>query len=392
MALPLTGRILAALGAEVIKIETTTRPDPTNYLPPWAPGSGRPEYDTSKRRITLEVGHPEAPPVTLKLLSKADVFATNFRRDVLKKWGIDFPDIRKVNPDIIILWQTGTGSVGPYSNYKFFGYPSQYATGVSLMTGFPQDALQATSTSYSDYHCGVFNPLVIISALLKRKRTGKASTIECSIWKSGLVTVGPALLDFQANGRFPERRGNHDLHACPHSLYPCKGQDRWCAITVSTEKEWLALCKVMGNRDLAKEPRFATLVCRMENADELDKLIGKWTINYAATEVMDMLQKAGVPAGIVAKGQDLYESPQLRARDYYHQAKYFSSDVTKPGTQWPAGSRPAITARVPIGLSATPCQFTDYKRMGEDNDYVYKEVIGLSDEEFNNLIKSGVIR
>lgn len=392
VALPLTGRILSALGAEVIKVETNMRPEPMNFLPPWAPGSGRSEYDASKLRITLDVANPEAQATTLKLLSKADVFTTNFRRDVLKKWMIDFPDIRKVNPQIIIMWQTGTGSMGPYGNYKFFGYPSQYATGVALMTGFPQDALAATSTSYSDYHCGVFNPLMIISALLKRKRTGKPSTIECSIWKSGIVTVGPALLDFQANGRLPARLGNSDPYACPHGAYPCKGADRWCVISVFNEKEWQALCGVLDNPSLAKDPKFSTLVSRAENADELDKLIGKWTINYDATEVMDRMQQAGVPAGVVAKGQDLYESPQLRARNFYHESPYYKTDPTKPGIQWEQGPHPAIAGSVPIGFSEAPCQFSENKRIGADNEYVFKEIIGLSDEEFKNLIKSGVIR
>ena len=392
VALPLTGRILSAMGAEVIKVETNMRPEPMNFLPPWAPGSGRPEYDAAKLRITMDWAHPEARATTLKLLSKADVFATNFRRDVLKKWGIDFPDIRNVNPQIITLWQTGTGSQGPYGNYKFFGYPSQYATGIALMTGTPEDALAATSTSYSDYHCGVFNPLVIISALLKRKRTGKPSTIECSIWKSGIVTVGPALLDFQANGRLPERLGNADPYACPHEAYPCKGTDRWCVISVFDEKEWKALCGVMGKPLWAEDPKFATLTSRMHNADELDKLIAKWTSNHDATEVMNMLQKAGVPAGVVAKGQDLYESPQLKARNFYHESPFYTPNPANPGIQWEQGPRLAIAGSVPINFSDTPCRFSENKRIGQDNEYVYKKIMGLSEEEYNNLIKIGVIR
>jgi benzylsuccinate CoA-transferase BbsF subunit len=130
----------------------------------------------------------------------------------------------------------------------------------------------------------------------------------------------------------------------------------------------------------------------MENADELDKLIGKWTINYDATEVMDRMQQAGVPAGVVAKGQDLYESPQLRARNFYHESPYYKTDPTKPGIQWEQGPRPAIAGSVPIGFSEAPCQFSENKRIGADNEYVFKEIIGLSDEEFKNLIKSGVIR
>jgi len=392
VALPLTGRILSAMGAEVIKVETNMRPEPLNFLPPWAPGSGRSEYDAAKLRITLDWAHPEAKATTLKLLSKADVFATNFRRDVLKKWGIDFPEIREVNPQIIILWQTGTGSQGPYGNYKFFGYPSQYATGVALMTGMPEDALAATSTSYSDYHCGVFNPLVIISALLKRKRTGRPSTVECSIWKSGIVTVGPALLDYQANGRLPERLGNADSYACPHGAYPCKGDDRWCVISVFTEKEWQALCDAIGKPALAEDPKFTTTISRVQNVDELDKIIAQWTSGRDATETMNVLQKAGVPAGVVAKGQDIYESPQLKARNFFHESSYYTPNPAKPGIEWEKGARQAIAGSVPINFSETPCVFSENKRIGQDNEYVYKKIIGFSDDEYNDLIKIGIIR
>ncbi|MFC1945071.1 CoA transferase, partial [Chloroflexota bacterium] len=219
IALPVTGRILAALGAEVIKVESNRVPDMMNYLPGWGIGTGRPEYDALKRKLTLDLAHRDAAPIMHKLLSKSDVFATNYRRHILKGWGIDFPEIRATNPDIIIMWQTGCGSTGPYGTYKFFGYPSQHATGVSLMTGFPEDEITAAETSYSDYHCSVFNPMAIIAALLKRKRTGKPSTVESSIWTSGAVTVGPALLDFQANNRLPSRLGNRDPHASPHNIY-----------------------------------------------------------------------------------------------------------------------------------------------------------------------------
>jgi len=392
IALPLTCRILAALGAEVIKVESNRVPDVMNYLPRWGIGSGRPEYDALKRKLTLDVSHPEAPPVMHKLLAKSDVFLTNFRRHILQRWGIDFPDIRATNPNIIIIWQTGAGSSGPYSGYKFFGYPSQYASGVSAMTGFPEDEVTMAETSYSDYHTAVFQPMAVIAALLNRKQTGKPSTIETSIWKSGVVTVGPALLDFQANKRIPRRMGNRDLYASPHNIYQCKGEDRWCAISVFTEKEWEALCDVLGNPPWSKNGKFSTLLDRKRNEDELDDLIGKWTINYEAEEVMGKMQEAGVPAGVVAKGQDLYESPHLRARDFYHETEYYVPDFLKPGIEWKTAPQPTLIGRVPLSLSETPPEIGRYGRVGEDNEYICREIVGISEEEMKRFIEIGVIR
>lgn len=392
IALPLTCRILAALGAEVIKVESNRVPDIMNYLPAWGIGSGRPEYDALKRKMTLDVSHPEAAPIMHKLLAESDVFVTNFRRHILKRWGIDFPEIRATNPEIIIMWQTGVGGEGPYAGYKFFGYPSQHTCGISLMTGYPEDEITAAETSYSDYHTALFQPMAVIAALLKRKRTGKPSTIETSIWKAGVVTVGPAFLDFQANGRFPRRLGNRDPYACPHNVYPCKGEDRWCAISVFTEKEWQAFCGVLGDPPWTKDARFGTLLDRKRNEDELDELIGRWSVNYEAQEVMEKMQKAGVPAGVVAKGQDLYESPQLRARDFYQETEYYLPDFSKPGIEWQTAPQPTLVSRVPIYLSETPTEVGRYGRVGEDNEYVYREVIGISAEEMKRLVEIGVIR
>jgi benzylsuccinate CoA-transferase BbsF subunit len=234
--------------------------------------------------------------------------------------------------------------------------------------------------------------MAIIAALLKRKRTAKPSTIETPIWKSGVVTVGPAFLDLQANKRLPRRMGNRDTYASPHNVYPCKGEDRWCAISVPTEKEWEAFCGVLGNPPWTKDGKFSTLLDRKKNEDELDDLIGKWTINYEAEEVMGKMQEAGVPAGVVAKGQDLYESPQLRARDFYQETEYYIPDFLKPGIEWETAPQTTLVGRVPIGLSETPTEVGRYGRVGEDNEYIYKEIISISEEEIKRLTEIGAIR
>ena len=244
----------------------------------------------------------------------------------------------------------------------------------------------------ADYRASLFQPIATIAAFLKRKRTWKPSTIETSIWKSGVVTVGPAFLDVQANKRLPRRMGNRDPYASPHNIYPCKGEDRWCAISVFTENEWEALCDVLGNPPWTKDGKFSTLLDTKRNEDELDDLIGNWTINYEAEEVMGKMQEAGVSAGVVAKGQDLYENPHLSARDFYQETEYYIPDFLKPGIEWETAPQTTLIGHVPIDLSETPTKVGRYGRVGEDNEYIYKEIVGISEEEIKTLTETGVIR
>ena len=162
VALPLTGRILASMGAEIIKLETNKVLDEMTFIPAWSKGAGQPDYQSSKKRITLDVRTPEGKEIFMELMKTTDVFMTNFRRNILERWGIDFPQIRKVRPDIISMWQTGLGGHGPYYTYKSYGILVQHMSGVSMMSGSPGAPPVAINSSYSDYHTGVFQPVAII--------------------------------------------------------------------------------------------------------------------------------------------------------------------------------------------------------------------------------------
>ena len=222
VALPMTGRILASMGAEVIKVETNKVLDEMAFIPAWSRGAGQPDYQRHKKRITLDVRTDEGRDLLLKLLKVSDVFMTNFRRNILSRWGVDFPEVREARPDIVIMWQTGLGGNGPYYTYKSYGILVQHMSGVSMMSGSPGAPPVAVNTSYSDYHTGVFQPMAIIAALMRRGQEGKPATMESSIFRSGAVTAGPAILDYQLNHRLPERRNNRDALAAPHG-------ERWAA-------------------------------------------------------------------------------------------------------------------------------------------------------------------
>lgn len=391
VALPLAGRILSALGAEVIKVETNNFKDVMNFIPDYEPGSGRPEYELLKHRVSLCVANPESRPVMEKLVKTSHVFMTNFRRGVLKRWGIDFPELKAINPDLNIIWQTGAGRGEPYNGYKIYGMPSQHI-GVSTMTGFEDEDLSATNTSYSDYHCGLYNVLAVISSLISQRRTGKPVSTETSIFKSAACAVGPAVLDYQANNRLPVRRGNRDQFFAPHNAYPCKGEDSYCAIAVTNDQEWQSFCSAIGKPEITKDSRFATMIARHENAVELDSIITEWTNSYTRQNVMEILQKAGVPAGIVAKGEDLAKDVHLKERNLFNEAIYYSPDQEKPGIEWQPGSRKSIALSVPIGFSETPCRYNErMSRIGEDNDYVYGQLLGIPPEELKRLAAAGAL-
>ena len=389
VALPLTGRILGSLGAEVIKVETNKVLDEMSFIPAWSRGAGQPEYQRGKRRITLDVRTEAGRDLMLEMVRISDVFMTNFRRNVLDRWGIDFPEIRNQRPDAIIMWQTGLGGHGPYYTYKSFGILVQHLSGVSLMTGLPDEPPGVVNTSYSDYHTGVFQPAGIIAALMRRNLTGKTATLESSIFKSGVATGGPALLDYQVNGRGPQRQGNRDAWAVPHNVYACAGEDRYIAIAVSDDEQWARLRKAMGDPEWASAAEYETRLGRRRNEDALEAGIAEWTRQHESLALMETLQAAGVPAGMVSQGQDLNANAHLKSREFYQDTQYWEAERGVKATEWTEGE--SVSWSIPAKMSATPIPFSKYSNIGEDNAYVFGQLLGMPDDEIERLESEGVI-
>ena len=386
VALPMTGGILASMGAEVSKVETNKVLDEMNFIPAWSRGGGQPEFQRAKKRITIDVRTPDGLEVFKELVKVSDVFMTNFRRNILERWGIDFPELRRVRPDIILMWQTGLGGIGPYYTYKSYGILVQHMGGVSLMSGEEGEPPTTINSSYSDYHTGVFQPVAIMGALMRRRLTGQPATMESSIFKSGAVTAGPAILDYQSTGRMPQRIGNRDPFAAPHGVYRCLGDDRWCAIAVRTSEQWAAFCLEIGSPDWCGEDAFKTLESRLANQERLDELVGEWTAGLTAEDVMTRLQESGVPASLVSQGQDLYESPHLKAREFFRPTPFYLADRGKPAYEWER--REGVASATPPKLSETPLDFGHYSNIGEDNDYVFKEILGMSNAEVQRFTEN----
>lgn len=389
VALPLTGRILASMGAEIIKVETNKVLDEMTFIPAWSRGAGQPDFQSSKKRITLDVRTPEGRDIFMELMKTTDVFMTNFRRNILERWGIDFPQIREVRPDIINMWQTGLGGHGPYYTYKSYGILVQHMSGVSMMSGSPDAPPVTTNSSYSDYHTGVFQPVAIIGSLMRRRLTGKPATLESSIFSSGAVTAGPAILDYQANTRNPQRLENRDRSAAPHGVYPCQGEGRYCAIAVYTDQEWIGLCDAMGNPEWCQCTDYTTAIDRSNNQDSLDENISGWTTRFSADEVMTKLQQHGVPASVVSQGQDLYSSPHLKAREFYRPTPYYVAERGTMASNWEEGG--SLSWSMPFKMSETPAEGGHYSNIGEDNFYVFEQLLGMAPEEVAKLAEQEVI-
>jgi benzylsuccinate CoA-transferase BbsF subunit len=233
-------------GAEVIKVETKSALDEMTFIPPWSRGAGQPDYQSGKRRITLDVRTEVGRGIFLRLVALSDVVMTNFRNETLEKWGIGFGTLRATNRLAIVMWQTGLGGAGPYHNYKCYGNLVQHMAAVSTLGRYAgEDAPVAVNTSYSDYHCGVFQAFAIIAALTDRGKTGKGATLECSILASGAVTVGPRLLLAQVGQADQPTVENENTDFGPHGVYRCRGEDRYCAISVWSDSQWSSLCDVL---------------------------------------------------------------------------------------------------------------------------------------------------
>ena len=197
--------------------------------------------------------------------------------------------------------------------------------------------------------------------------------------EAGVTFLAPAILDYVVNGRIASRMGNQDPYMAPHSVYPCSGEERWAAIAVATDAEWEALCRVMGNPEWARDPRFATLLGRKHDEEELNRLIAGWTRNYTPEQLMELLQGAGVACGVVQTAEDLFKDRQLNHRQHWHFLKH---EVMGPhGYEAPAYRLSKTPARL---WRAAPC-------LGQDNEFMYEEQLGYSDEEVTQFLLDGVI-
>ena len=383
---PLTMKFFADHGATVIRVETSKRPCTMRTSAPYK--SNTPNYNrggyfnyynSNIFSLSLNMVTPEAREIAKRLAVECDVFMENYTPGVIEKWGLDYEELKKIRPDIIMMRQSGYGSWGPYANLPAFGMVLVPIAGLPNFIGWPgKEPLPVGVSAYTDCISPRFASAALIAALDHRNKTGEGQLLDLSQFETAIYFTIPGILDYVVNNREPERIGNASPNAAPHGVYPCRGDDRWCTIAVSTDEEWAELCKVMGKPEYIEDPRFNTLRNRKKNEEELNKLMDDWTNGYTPEEVMTRLQAAGVPAGIVEDTADVFNDPQLRSRNLYWPMEHSEMGMfTHLGQSFM--------------LSKTPSQpYAPSPLLGEHTEYICTELLGMSDEEFVDLMQKGV--
>lgn len=373
---PVATRILADQGAEVIKIE---RRDSLDL------GSRRGGFTGNlfrgKQSTVINMSDPRGRAIAQQLVKVADVVIDNFSARVMRNWGMDYESLKQLKPDIIAVSMSGFGHTGPHKDYVSYGPTLQALSGYTLLMRHAGKEPAGWGYSYADMSGGYSGALAVLMALWYRRRTGQGQFVDLSQFETISSVVGPSLLDILVNktARAPFGNCSQEAPAAPHGVYRCRGEDRWCAMTIFTEEEWSAFCRVLGNPAWTHEARFTTLAARSQNYESLDRYVEEWTTQHAAEEVMTLLQQAGVPAGVVANAEDMDRDPQLRARGYWAQVKTpEGEDVVLDGP--------------PIQLSATPGYLAaPGPLLGEHTESVLHQLLGYSAAEIATLKAERVV-
>jgi crotonobetainyl-CoA:carnitine CoA-transferase CaiB-like acyl-CoA transferase len=312
------------------------------------------------------------------LIAWADVVGESFTTGVMERYGLGYEDVRKIKPDIIMFRTCAHGQTGPLAKQPSTGFSLTSLSGFNSISGWPDRPSCALSAPYTDFIAPLFGGLALIAALDYRRRTGKGQCIELAQHEAVINFLTPVMLDYAVNQRELTTTGNHSAYAAPHGAYRCRGDDRWCAIAVSTDEDWNSFCQVMGNPAWTKEPKFTTFPDRVKNSDKLDRLIEVWTINFTAEQVTTMMQRAGVSAGVVKNVEDLFQDPQLKYYQHFHELDH------------PVMGRCAYYQGPGFRLSEASYEVARPPLLGEHNEYVYTKILGISDDEFVRLMQEGI--
>ena len=383
--LPFATRWLAWLGAEVILIELRKRAF-QRVTPPFAynkpgPNTGA-RFNTmnnNKLGCTLNLKAPEAIALVKKLVAKSDVVTENFSTGTMDKLGLGYDALSKLNPSLVYLSASAFGRTGPWSDYIGYHSSVNAFSGLAQITGYEDGPPRLLGAVLPDTIGGIYITYALLLALFNRQRTGKGAFIDFSMLEGMLSLMPQPIIDFTLNAREWNRAGNRDSVKVPHGIYRAAGDDQWVAVSVGSQAEWQRFCMVIGRQDLADDKRFADEAGRHRNSAELDAMIEAWSSTRDATGAARLLQDVGITAGPVLSVAQLLEDKQLRDRGFVVEIDHPESGARKTvGLPWKIGGVPE----------------PNYRRsplIGESNDYVFKDLLGLSDLEIEDLKKKGVI-
>jgi crotonobetainyl-CoA:carnitine CoA-transferase CaiB-like acyl-CoA transferase len=414
LAGPFATMLLADLGAEVILVESIHRfppitrgymPRPPQGLVPTTGatfgGSGgmqtyvdhwagdRPwdrfvlfhALGRNKLSCCIDLARPQGVEIFKRLIKVSDVFLESNAPAAIEKLGLTYDVMQEVKDDLIYLRMPALGCSGPHKYCALFGAQLQSLAGHTWLTRYPD--LDYTTTQSLIYHCdassGASAAFAILCALVYRRRSGKGQFIDLSQLETVIPHLGESIMDFTMNGRIQEPPGNRHPTMAPHGVYRCRGEDRWVVLSVSSDEEWQGLCRALGNPPWCAEERFSAIAGRLANQDDLDSYIEEWTSRRDNYEVMYILQKEGVAAGSVMDQRDAFHDAHLQCRGFFELVRHREAGTHMyPGMLFKMNKTPLSIRKPP------PC-------LGEHNDYVFREVVGMSEAEIAELEKEQII-
>lgn len=374
---PYTTRLLADFGAEVIKVQsakmaTGIESNTTPYFCAW---------NRNKRSITLDLDQHEAREIFLKLVKISDIVVENFSPRVMSNWDLDYATLKKSNENLILLSMSATGQNGPWKDFVAYGPTVQSLGGLTYLTSYSREAPMGFGYAHADIISGLYGAISILAALEHRDRCGQGQHIDLSEYEAVCTTIGPALIDACSNQNQIVPRGNDadQEHAAPYGCYKCSGEDRWCVIAVFTEGQWQSLCGVLGNPDWAKDKTFSSPASRRQHKPILDRHISEWTAELTAEAVADCLQQAGIAAGVVQNAEDLANDPHLTDAGFFTSLNHPILGEIKTDT-YPVNFKNCGKAT----WKASPL-------LGEANQYVFEELLGMTKTTIQSYIDRGII-
>ena len=395
-ALPYTGGLLADMGAEVIKVEGPGRPDVTRtggYAGAFPEGEhgkdwwNRPStynlIHRGKRSLTLDMTDERGRELFKQLVSVSDVVMENFTPRVMRGWGIDYPSLRNIKPDLVMVSNTGYGhGDGPYS-----GYPAQATTqeathGHCWITGYQDGPPAKAGASFVDF-LSTWTALFAIGAALRyRNKTGQGQWVDMGMYQAGVLFTSEYIMDAIANGREGGRIGNRHQTRAPQGCYRALGEDQWITLSVGDDEQWRSLCRLLGQQDLAQDQRFVDILARQRNHDELDEIITNWTSTVDKYELMHLMQRQSIPSGPVLTGKDVHFDPHYKSRGFLERVTY--PPERDMGTR-PFIGRPYKFSKSPLKVQGPSPTF------GQHNETLLQDLLGVDDGAYRELVQDAVI-
>ena len=373
LAGPFCTRLLADLGADVVRVESSKHPDhpwQSTYISDDQRHASYLNTNRSKRSISIDLKTDAGQEIALKLAAVADIVIENFSAGVMSRLKLDFATIEKLNPRIIYVSMSGYGHNGPRRDWTSMNMNLQGYSGLMTVTGAEGDPPTAISNSWNDYIGGLHARFAVLQAIDKRG-SGRGSHIDLSQFECSAAMIGPMLLSSGVNGKVPLRRGNCSDVVAPQGVYRCAGADDWCAVSIETDEQWNALAQVLGNEKLRSDSRLSSAAGRMDHQDEIDGEIEAWTQHYSSAEVERRLKAAGIPAERVRRIDEVINEPDP--------ATVFSRmEERRIGSM--------LTTRLPFTLSPVSLPAPrSAPSLGEHNAEVLRQWLNLSGEQLDEL-------